>query len=62
MSNVSSGATHKKLISRTFLVMGINNGVDAAICDVLDVDLINAALTAELVMNKEIYADSYVRS
>ncbi len=61
LSNISNGTTHKGLISRTFLVMAIANGMDAAICDVMDTELVNAALTAELVMNKHIYADSYVR-
>ena len=60
LSNISNGTKHKKLINRTFLVMAINNGMDAAICDVMDTQLVNAARTAELVMNKEIYADSYV--
>jgi len=61
LSNISNGTTHKGLISRTFLVMAIANGMDAAICDVMDTELVNAALTADLVMNKQIYADSYVR-
>ena len=61
LSNVSNGTTHKGLINRIFLTMAIANGMDAAICDVLDTELVNAALTAELVMNREIYADSYVR-
>lgn len=61
LSNISNGTTHKKLINRIFLVMAIANGLDAVICDVLDPDLINAAKTAELMMNREIYADSYVR-
>ena len=60
LSNVSNGTTHKKLINRTFLVMGIAYGMDAVICDVMDADLVQAARSAELVMNKEIYADSYV--
>lgn len=60
LSNVSNGTIHKKLINRTFLVMAICNGMDAAICDVMDTDLVNAARTAELIMNKEIYADSYI--
>ena len=38
------------------------NGLDAVICDVTDEDLVNALLTAELVMNKQIYADSYVEA
>ncbi len=62
LSNISNGTTHKGLISRIFLSMAIGCGMDAAICDVLDKDLVNAALTAELVMNREIYADSYVRT
>ena len=61
LSNISNGTTHKQLINRTFLVMAIANGMDAAICDVMDTDLVNAALTAELMMNREIYADSYAR-
>jgi len=61
LSNISSGTTQKKLISRIFLAMAIGSGMDAAICDVMDTELVNAALTAELVMDREIYADSYVR-
>ena len=62
LSNVSNGTTHKGLINRIFLAMAIGRGMDAVICDVLDTDLVNAARTAELVMNQEIYADSYVRT
>ncbi|MBM4143587.1 MAG: methyltetrahydrofolate--corrinoid methyltransferase [Lentisphaerae bacterium] len=61
LSNVSNGTTHKKLINRTFLVMAVGCGLDAAICDVTDGDLVDAAKTAELVMNREIYADSYIK-
>ena len=61
LSNISNGTTHKKLLNRIFLVMAINNGMDAAICDVMDTQLVNAALAAELVMNKEIYADSFAK-
>jgi len=62
LSNISNGTTHKRLINRVFLAMAIACGMDAAICDVLDTDLVNAARTAELVMNREIYADAYVRT
>jgi len=62
LSNVSNGTTHKKLVNRTFLVMAIACGMSAAICDVMDVDLVNAARAAELVMNKEIFADSFVKA
>jgi len=62
LSNISNGTTQKKLINRTFAVMLVANGLDAVICDVTDEDLVNALLTAELVMNKQIYADSYVEA
>jgi len=61
LSNISNGTTQKSLIDRTFLVMAINNGMSSAICDVMDTELVNAALTAELMMDKQIYADAYVR-
>ena len=40
--------------------MLIANGCDAAIMDVMDSDLVDAVLTAELIMNKQIYADGYI--
>lgn len=61
LSNIASKATEKKLINRTFLVMAIACGVDAAILDVQDTDLLAAIKTAELLMNKEIYADAYLQ-
>jgi hypothetical protein len=36
--------------------------MDAVICDVTDEELVNAILTAELVMDKSIYADSYIEA
>lgn len=61
LSNISNGTLHKKLINSVFLTMAISSGLDAAICDVLDTNLVNSALTAELVMNRHIYADSYAK-
>jgi 5-methyltetrahydrofolate corrinoid/iron sulfur protein methyltransferase len=61
LSNSANGAKLKRLVSRTFLVMAIANGMDSAICDVMDRDLVNAAKAAELVMNKEIFADSFTK-
>lgn len=61
LSNISNGALHKKLLNRTFLVMAIANGLDAVICDVLDTELMNAAVAAELILNRQIYADSFTR-
>jgi len=60
LSNISNGTKYKKLINRIFCIMLIANGLDAVILDVMDDDLVNAILTAELVMNKQIYADMYI--
>ena len=62
LSNVSNGTSQKKLINRVFATMLVANGLDAVICDVMDDDLVNTILTAELVMNKSIYADSYIEA
>ncbi|NQT25197.1 dihydropteroate synthase [candidate division KSB1 bacterium] len=62
LSNISNGTTQKSLINRTFCTMMIANGLDAVILDVMDDELVNAILTAELIMNKSIYADSYIEA
>lgn len=62
LSNVSNGTTQKKLINRTFAIMMIANGLDTIIMDVNDEELMNAVLTAELIMDKSIYADSYIEA
>ena len=51
-----------QLIQGDFAVMLVANGLDVVICDVTDEDLVDALLTAELVMNKQIYADSYIEA
>jgi 5-methyltetrahydrofolate corrinoid/iron sulfur protein methyltransferase len=62
LSNVSQGALpqYKNLINRTFLSMAISAGLDAAIMDVTDKELMDATITAELLMEKQLYCDSYL--
>jgi 5-methyltetrahydrofolate corrinoid/iron sulfur protein methyltransferase len=60
LSNVSQGARHRSLINRTFLIMAVAFGLDAAILDPLDKDLMDALITAELIVNRQIYCDSYL--
>ena len=62
LSNVSNGTTQKSMINSVFTAMLIANGLDAVICDVMDEKLVNTILTAELIMNKSIYADSYIEA
>jgi len=60
LSNVSQGAHKRSLINRTFLVMALGAGLDAAILDPLDKDMMDALITCELVLNKHIYCDSFL--
>jgi 5-methyltetrahydrofolate corrinoid/iron sulfur protein methyltransferase len=61
LSNLSQGATERSLINRVFLAMAISRGMDSAILDVLDENLMNELATAEMLMNKQIYSDSFLR-
>jgi 5-methyltetrahydrofolate corrinoid/iron sulfur protein methyltransferase len=61
VSNVSQGTKkNRSLVNRTFLTMAIASGLTAAILDPLDKELMDAMITAELVLNKNIYCDSFL--
>lgn len=60
LSNVSQGTGVRSLINRTFLTMAVGFGLDAAIIDPLDKELMDALITSELILNKQIYCDSYL--
>ena len=60
LSNVSQGTKFRPLINRTFVAMAIANGLTSAILDPLDKELMDAVITAELVLNKNIYCDSFL--
>ena len=62
LSNVSQGTKTRSLINRTFLMMAIANGLTAAIVDPLDKELMDAMITAELILNKNIYCDSFLEA
>ncbi len=62
LSNVSQGASGRSLINRTFLVMAAANGLDAAILDPCDTELMDAAITSDLILSKQIYCDSYLQA
>ena len=62
LSNISSKTEERKLINRTFMVMALAMGLDAAILDVCDEDLRNAVATAELLLGMEIYSDAYLKA
>jgi len=62
LSNVSQKCNNRELINRTFLAMCIAQGLDAAILDPLDTELMNTAITAEMLLEKNIYCDSYLEA
>jgi len=62
LSNVSQGTGNRPLVNRTFLVMAMANGLDAAILDPNDQDLMDASRTAGVLLNQEIYAEGFLGS
>ncbi|MEM2900040.1 MAG: dihydropteroate synthase [Thermoplasmata archaeon] len=62
LSNVSNGAKNRKLINRTYLVMLMASGLDSAILNPADRELMDAMRAANILLNKEIYCDSLLSS
>jgi len=62
LSNVSQGTSQRSLVNRIFLVMAMANGLDAAILDPLDKDLTDSLITTELILNRQIYCDSFLEA
>ncbi len=62
LSNFSQGTKEKSLLNRTFLTMAIAAGMDTALMDVLDTELMDAAICSEMVLNKQIYSDSFLKA
>jgi 5-methyltetrahydrofolate corrinoid/iron sulfur protein methyltransferase len=61
LSNVSQKSPDRHLINRTYLAMAMACGLDAAIMDANDDALVDVAATSEILLNKSIYADSYLK-
>jgi 5-methyltetrahydrofolate corrinoid/iron sulfur protein methyltransferase len=62
LSNSSQGAKGRRLINRTFLTMAMACGLDAAIADVLDPDLLEAVAAAEVVLERHPYSDHFLQA
>lgn len=60
LSNVSQGTTQRSLVNRTYLVMAMARGLDAAILDPFDRELMDLQKTAGILLNQEIYAENYL--
>jgi 5-methyltetrahydrofolate corrinoid/iron sulfur protein methyltransferase len=48
--------------NRTYLVMCVGMGLDAAIIDPTDKEMVDAVITADLLMNRAIYADDFLKA
>ena len=62
LSNISQGALHRELINRIYLAMALANGLDAAIMDPLDTELMDAAITSEVLLNRSVYCDDFLKA
>jgi 5-methyltetrahydrofolate corrinoid/iron sulfur protein methyltransferase len=61
LSNLSQGTNQRSLINRVFLAMAISRGMDSAIVEVLDKQLMDVVATSEMLMDKQIYSDSFLK-
>ena len=60
LSNVSQGCKERSLLNSTYVAMAIGAGLNAAVMDALDEDLMQAAISADVLMEKQLYCDNYV--
>lgn len=61
LSNVSSGAEERSLLNRTYLAMLLGRGLDAAIVDPNDAELMKIVKAAEVLLNQKLYAHSFLK-
>jgi 5-methyltetrahydrofolate corrinoid/iron sulfur protein methyltransferase len=62
LSNVSQKCLLNHILNRTYLVMALAAGLDAAICDAADQDLVEAMIAAEVLLGKQLYSDEFVKA
>lgn len=62
VSNVSFGLPLRKLVNETFLVMLMSHGLDAAIVDPTDSQLMANVLAAEAILGRDEFCANYLRA
>ena len=60
LSNVSYGLPKRKIVNRAFLIMALQAGMDAAIMDPLDMDLMALLKASELLLGRDEYCMNYL--
>jgi 5-methyltetrahydrofolate corrinoid/iron sulfur protein methyltransferase len=62
LSNVSDCCASFILIDRTYVAMAISHGLDAVFAETRDTELMDSIITAELLLGKMVYCDSYLEA
>lgn len=62
LSNVSQGTANRSLVNRTYLVMAMAAGIDGAILDPFDQELMDGLRTASILLNQDIFAENYLKA
>ena len=62
LSNVSFGLPYRSLINRTFMVLALQAGMDTALIDPNDRDLVSAIYATELLLGKDRHCLNYTRA
>jgi cobalamin-dependent methionine synthase I len=62
LSNISFGLPARKQINRAFLILAMQAGLDSAILDPRDKELMAAILTTELLLGRDRHCMNYVRA
>ena len=61
LSNISNGASDRSLINRTYLAMLAGAGLSAAIMDPEDRELMDVVKTTDILLNRRLYCNDYLR-
>jgi len=62
LSNISFGLPKRSVVNRIFMALSMANGLDSAIMDPLDKELMEAVITADLVLGNDDYCANYTRA
>lgn len=62
LSNISFGLPHRGLLNRTFLVMAMERGLDSALIDPLDREMIKLIKASEVLLNRDSFGLEYLKA
>jgi len=62
LSNISFGLPNRRLLNRTFLAMLLGAGLDSALVDPLDAQLMAAITSATALLNQDPYCKNYLKA